>query len=155
VTHSPKWKNTALIITYDEWGGFFDHVPPPTFNDDYVTYPGEYDHAQAGFRVPAFVLSPYARRGVVDHGVHEHTSILKFVEWRFGLRHLSARDANARNLAYSLDFAHPNFSVPDLPVVTDPGAHVCSAPAVGMATEESFWDPLAHYVKHSAWRHVV
>jgi phospholipase C len=155
VTHSPKWKNTVLIVTYDEWGGFFDHVPPPRFKDDYVTYPGEVDHAQAGFRVPAFVLSPFARRGVVDHGVHEHTSILKFVEWRFGLQHLSARDMHARNLAYSLDFEHPNVSVPNLPVVTDPGAHLCAAPEVGMATEESFWNPLAHYVKNSAWRHVI
>jgi phospholipase C len=155
VTNGPQWKNTAVIITYDEWGGFFDHVPPPKFADDYITYPGEYDHAQAGFRVPAFLVSPYARRGVVDHGRHEHTSILKLVEWRFGLRPLSARDRHARNLAHSLNFAKPNFSVPDLPLVVDPGPHLCGAPGVGMANEESFWQPLADYVKHSAWRHVV
>jgi phospholipase C len=105
--------------------------------------------------VPAFVLSPYARRGVVDHGVHEHTSILKFVEWRFGLPHLSARDGHARNLAHSLNFAHPNFSVPNLPLVVDPGPHLCGAPGVGMANEESFWLPLADYVKRSAWRHIA
>ncbi|MBV9871177.1 MAG: alkaline phosphatase family protein [Frankiaceae bacterium] len=153
VTHSPQWRKTALIITYDEWGGFFDHVSPPRFPDDYQTYPGEVDHAQAGFRVPAFVISPFARRGVVDHGVHEHTSILKFVEWRFGLHHLSARDRHARNLAHSLNFAKPDFSVPNLPVVVDPGPHLCNAPAVGMANHDDFWAPLADYVKHSAWRH--
>jgi phospholipase C len=155
VTLSPQWKNTALIITYDEWGGFFDHVRPPRFADDYVTYPGEFDHSQAGFRVPAFVLSPYARRGVVDHTVHDHSSILKFVEWRFGLNPLAARDRHARNIAHSLNFAKPNFAVPDLPLVVDPGPHLCGAPGVGMANEDSFWTPLADYVKHSAWRHVT
>jgi phospholipase C len=154
VTTSPQWKKTALIVTYDEWGGFFDHVPPPKFPDDYVTYPGEVDHAQAGFRVPAFVISPYARRGVVDHGVHEHTSILKFVEWRFGLHHLSARDRHARNLAHSLNFDSPDFSVPDLPLVVDPGPHLCGTPGVGMANHDDFWEPLAEYVQHSAWRNV-
>ncbi|MBV9485504.1 MAG: hypothetical protein JO246_05555, partial [Frankiaceae bacterium] len=77
----------------------------------------------------------------------------KFVEWRFGLHHLSARDRHARNLAHSLNFAKPDFSVPNLPVVVDPGPHLCNAPAVGMANHDDFWAPLADYVKHSAWRH--
>ncbi|MBV9368475.1 MAG: alkaline phosphatase family protein [Frankiales bacterium] len=139
IANSPQWKSTALVITYDEWGGFFDHVRPPRLPDDHVTVGSEYDHSQAGFRVPAFVFSPFARRGGIDHHVYDHTSILKFVEWRFGLDALSARDKAARNLAYALDFAKPNFAVPAVPLVTDPGPHVCGAPSGPMATEEPFW----------------
>ncbi|MDQ1711914.1 MAG: phospholipase [Frankiaceae bacterium] len=135
LTSSPQWSSTALVITYDEWGGFFDHVVPPVLPD------GDPDHAQAGFRVPAVVVSPFARRGYVGHEVYDHTSILKMVEWRFGLDPLTARDAAARNLAESFDFAHPR-SAPRLPAVLDPGPHLCSD-ATGMAAEDPFWRELA------------
>jgi phospholipase C len=153
VLSSPLWPRTALVITYDEWGGFFDHVRPPRLPDDPATK--DFDHSQAGFRVPAFVLSPYARRGHVEKAVYDHTSMLKFVEWRFGLAPLAPRDAAARNIAESLDFAKPNFTPPSLPVVVDPGPHVCGAPGVGMALEDSQWLPLRDYVERSAWRHVL
>jgi phospholipase C len=155
IANSPQWKSTALVITYDEWGGFFDHVVPPRFPDDHVTVGKEFDHAQAGFRVPAFVFSPYARRGGIDHHIYDHASILKFVEWRFGLPPLSARDRAARNIAYSLDFAHPDFSVPSIPTVLDPGPHLCGAPNGPMATEESFWVGLKDAVESMpGWRQV-
>ena len=154
VAHSPLWSRTALVVTYDEWGGFFDHVRPPRFPDDHVTGPGEYDHGQAGFRVPGFVLSPYARRGAVETAVHDHTSMLKLVEWRFGLGPLSARDRAARNLALALDFAHPRFDLPTLPVVVDPGPHICGSPGVGMAQEDPFWLELKALRDRTAWRSV-
>jgi phospholipase C len=152
---SPQWKQTVLIITYDEWGGFFDHVRPPKLPDDHVTGPGEYDHGQAGFRVPTFMFSPFARRGHVEKAVYDHTSMLKLVEWRFGLAPLSARDKAARNPALALDFARPNLSVPSLPVVLDPGPHVCGTPLVGMAAEESSWLELRDLKNRTAWKHIT
>jgi len=120
---SPQWQRTVLVITYDEWGGFFDHVPPPKVRDD--TDPASVDHRcnedscpespdahpdyrQLGFRVPCVVVSPYAPRRVVHGGPFEHTSILRMIEWRWGLEPLTARDAHANNLAEALDFEHVN-----------------------------------------------
>ena len=111
VTTSPEWLRTLLVVTWDEWGGFFDHVPPPRGPDVDAKY------AQRGFRVPTLLISPYARRGHVDHTLFDHASILKLIEWRFGLRPLAPRDAAANNLASALDFSRrdlhaPRFSVP-------------------------------------------
>jgi phospholipase C len=156
VATSPQWSSTVLVITYDEWGGFFDHVRPPRLPDDHVTVGKEFDHSQAGFRVPAFVFSPFARRGAIDHHTYDHTSMLKLVEWRFGLQPLSARDRHARNLALALDFAHPNTSAPSLPLVLDPGPHVCGAPGGPMALEEPFWLGLkAKMDEYPAWHAVA
>ena len=159
VTSSPLWSKTALVITYDEWGGFFDTVKPPTL-PDVDPRANDFDHSQAGFRVPAFVLSPFAPRGGTANATFDHTSMLKFVEWRFGLAPLTKRDANAANIADVLDFANPRFDVPDLPVVVDPGPHICGTTAeggtAGMALEDPFWVELRDYVRSSpAWRHVV
>jgi phospholipase C len=145
VTTGPLWSKTALVITYDEWGGFFDHVRPPRLADNHdMGVRGKDDHAQAGFRVPTFLLSPFARAGHVGHHVYDHSSILKMVEWRFGLAPLTKRDRAARNLAESLDFAHPR-KAPALPLVTDPGPHLCQPP-IGtnpMGLEDPFWRELA------------
>jgi phospholipase C len=141
----PAWDKTTLVITYDEWGGFFDHVRPPRLPDDHDTGPhGKDDHGQTGFRVPTFLVSPWSRPGHVSHQVYDHTSILKMVEWRFGLKPLTKRDRAARNLAESLDFRHPR-RAPTLPVVLDPGPHLCSPP-IGtnpMGLEDPFWRELA------------
>ena len=81
--------------------------------------------------------------------------MLKFVEWRFGLAPLSARDRAARNLALALDFTKPDFSVPSLPIVVDPGPHICGAPGGAMAMEEPFWLGLKDKMESMpAWRHV-
>jgi phospholipase C len=111
VTSSPAWPRTLLVITFDEWGGFFEHVPPQHAPDVAARY------SLRGFRVPTLLVSPYARRGHVDHGVYDHTSILKLIEWRFGLPALAPRDRAARNLAAALDFSQrdlraPSFAVP-------------------------------------------
>jgi phospholipase C len=108
VARSPAWPRTLLIFTFDEWGGFFDHVPPPTGPD---VNP---DYEQRGFRIPAVLVSPFARRAHVDHGVYDHTSILRLLEWRWGLEPLSVRDAQANNLAKALDFSHRNLHVPKI-----------------------------------------
>ncbi len=84
---SPNWKSTAIFITYDEYGGRWDHVAPPVI-----------DSWGPGGRVPFIVISPYARRGYVDHTQHETLSILRFIEKRWGLQPLGTRDANASDL---------------------------------------------------------
>lgn len=110
LVESPQWSSTLLVITYDEWGGFFDTVRPPRF-PDLVSNPGgdtsNPDHAQAGFRVPTILVSPFSRRGRITKTVFEHSAIPRLVEWRFGLPSLTPRDAASKNIATVLDFAHP------------------------------------------------
>jgi phospholipase C len=149
---SPLWPRTALVITYDEWGGFFDHVTPPRHPDEGPI--DGMDRHQAGFRVPAFVLSPYARRGAVSHHVFDHASIVKFATWRFGLRSLAPRDRHAVNIAHALDFRRPDFSVPNLPVVADPGPHTCGGPSGLLDVDDDpWWEPIKD-IAPNAWRHV-
>ena len=98
VTRGANWKHTVLVVTFDDWGGFFDHVVPPFANDIHPAL------ELRGFRVPCIVVSPLARRGHVAHGVYDHASILRMIEWRFELQPLSIRDAGANNLAEVLEF---------------------------------------------------
>jgi acid phosphatase len=74
---SPLWKSSVIIVTYDENGGFWDHVAPPRA-----------DRWGPGTRIPAIVISPFAKRGYVDHTLYDTTSILKFITLRFGLEPL-------------------------------------------------------------------
>jgi len=90
---SAYWKDVAIIITYDEYGGRWDHVPPPRG-----------DRFGPGSRIPAIIVSPYAKRGFVDHTQYDTTSILKFIERRFGLPPLGPRDAAANDLTNAFDF---------------------------------------------------
>ncbi len=80
---SPHWKHGVFVHTYDEWGGFFDHVKPPLLPDARASRNDAENFGQAGFRVPTVVASPFARRGSVDHTLYDHTSILRMIEWRF------------------------------------------------------------------------
>jgi phospholipase C len=125
---SSHWARGVMLLTYDEWGGFFDHVRPPHFPDDRASRVDEDDFGQAGFRVPTRMLSPYARRNFVDHGRYDHTSILRFIEWRFlgAPAHgagrttdgwfLTKRDRHARNIGISLrpGDPEPEFDVGDV-----------------------------------------
>ncbi|MDQ1394821.1 MAG: phospholipase [Acidimicrobiaceae bacterium] len=120
--HNPHWDRTVFIINYDEWGGFYDHVRPPVVVDDTVEAEASKgkahpNYGQLGFRVPNVVISPFAPAGrVVSGGApFDHTSVLKMIEWRFGLPALTARDANARNLAEMLDFSTPRTDDPAIP----------------------------------------
>jgi len=91
---SPLWKSTAVFLTWDDFGGFYDHVAPP-----------QRDRLGLGPRVPTLVISPYARRGYIDHTPYDFSSLLRFVENRFGLAPLTARDARGPDLTDSFDFA--------------------------------------------------
>ncbi|HEY7438348.1 MAG TPA: alkaline phosphatase family protein [Acidimicrobiia bacterium] len=112
--NSPHWEHGVFIITYDEWGGFFDHVAPPIVPDDRASTVDEDNFGQAGFRVPVVMASPYALPGFVDHRQYDHTSILRFIEWRFlgappegpgkdgDSWFLTTRDRNTANIGASL-----------------------------------------------------
>jgi phospholipase C len=123
VTASPQWKRTALIITFDEHGGLYDHVPPPQAcaPDDIPIMLGGGDQAEdgfqrLGFRVPLVVISPWARKHFVSHRVFDHTSILRFIEARWELPALTRRDANADPLYDLFDFGKASFeTAPPLP----------------------------------------
>lgn len=124
VTKSPEWPTTALLFSFDEQGGLYDHVPPPAacVPDDIapILQPGDaqasYD--QLGLRVPLIAVSPYAKRGYVSHVVTDHTSLLRMIAARFELPALTHRDANALPPFDMFDFSHPDLSVPSLPAAT-------------------------------------
>lgn len=110
VANGPAWPNAVIILTYDEWGGFFDHVAPPRADAPNDVDPDLVDgKALLGFRVPTVIVSPFSvgnpRHPRVNSLVFDHTSILKLIEWRWGLDPLTARDASddINNLALALD----------------------------------------------------
>jgi phospholipase C len=90
---SSDWAHCAIFVTWDDYGGFYDHRPPP-----------QLDAFGLGMRVPCVVIGPYARKGVVDHTLREHSSILKFCEAVFGLPAMSTRDAQADDFMADFDF---------------------------------------------------
>jgi len=91
---SPDWNSTAIVITWDDFGGFYDHVPPP-----------HVDMYGLGPRVPALIISPYAKRGYVDHTPYEFASVLRFIETVFDVPPLTSRDANASDMLDAFDFS--------------------------------------------------
>ena len=112
---SKHWKRGALFIVYDEWGGFFDHVRPPRVPDIRNDPDPNKDFGQMGIRIPAVAISPYARRGHVSHTVFGFESILKMIEYRYGLAPLTRRDAYAQNIAKSFDWEKARLELPTLP----------------------------------------
>ena len=121
---SPCWERGALFIVYDEWGGFFDHVRPPSVPDARRSANIDDDFGLMGFRIPAVTISPVAHRGAVSHLLCGFESILSLITYRFGLGHLTTRDARAQNIGNSMNWTTPDFERPDLP---DPD-HIVSAP---------------------------
>jgi phospholipase C len=120
---SPVWAASVLFLTYDEAGGFYDHVPPPrAIKPDNIEpifksgdVPGAFD--RYGFRVPLIVVSPWVKPNFVSHSVTDHTSILRFIETRFALPSLTRRDAAAYPFTEMFDFSQPSLlNVPELPV---------------------------------------
>lgn len=103
---SPSWKDSVFILTFDEGGGFFDHVPPmPTVNPDGIRptdlLPKDIqgDFTFSGFRVPMIVVSPFTKAHFVSHAPMDYTAILKFIETRFSLPNLTARDASQADMS--------------------------------------------------------
>ncbi|MGA7503016.1 MAG: alkaline phosphatase family protein [Candidatus Sulfotelmatobacter sp.] len=132
---SPSWSTSALIFTYDEWGGLYDHVPPAaaTAPGDYA-YPTDLDPALhdictgsgqlgngmctfswTGFRVPAIVISPFSNKNYVSHTVRDTTSVLNLVEERFGLAPLTQRDGAQPAMDEFFDFPDPQWLTPPTP----------------------------------------
>jgi phospholipase C len=126
--HSPQWKRGVLFVVFDEWGGFFDHVRPPSVPDIRQSKSIDDDFGQMGFRVPAIVVSPYARRGGVVHTRFGHKSILKLVEYRYGLRPLTRRDARANNAGIALDFNQRPRKPPSMPTPPHRISQPCPRP---------------------------
>jgi len=90
---SPQWSRMLVVVTYDENGGFWDHVPPP-----------KEDEFGPGTRIPTLIISPNAKRGFVDHTPYDTTSILKFITRRFGLEPLAGVRAGMGDLTNALSF---------------------------------------------------
>jgi len=155
VATGTSWRNTVLIINFDEWGGFFEHVAPPRAvsanNVDTDQVNGE---VLLGMRVPTVVASPFTRNtGMapqVSHTVFDHTSVLKLIEWRWSLPPLTARDASPQigNFATEMNFANPDTALPTLPAVQRVVAAPCPEGlggilSAGMASQPSPWARLA------------
>jgi phospholipase C len=129
---SPQWQRGMFMLTYDEHGGFYDHVKPPVVRDDRRSSNDNDNFGQLGFRVPTVLASPYASRNYVDHNLYDHTSILRFLEWRFlgappqgpgkkGDRwFLTKRDRHTNNFGASLRSGDPdpevNLDNPAIPI---------------------------------------
>jgi phospholipase C len=125
---SPQWERGALFITYDEWGGFFDHVAPPRVPDIRNSPDINNDYGLMGFRIPTIAVSPWVRRGHVAHTQYGFESILKFISYRFGLAPLNTRVKYANNIARSFDWTgKPRLALPELPRPE----HVVSMPCMG------------------------
>ncbi|HXM56118.1 MAG TPA: alkaline phosphatase family protein [Candidatus Dormibacteraeota bacterium] len=145
VTRSPAWGRTLLVITYDEWGGFFDHVPP----DVAPVPPADAalgSDGRRGFRVPCLLVSPWATRRTVSSATLDHTSILRTIEWRWSLPPLTVRDANAGNLADVLDLNSANLAAPVYPVPSGPFGVPCTDQAT-----TSEWTALRSLATANGW----
>ena len=105
IMQSSSWNTTAIFVAWDDWGGFYDHVPPPS--------PDRYGF---GVRVPGLVISPYARQGYIDHNTYSWESWLRTVEERFGITPMTTRDNTARDMYDSFDFTQQ----PRPPIILDP-----------------------------------
>jgi phospholipase C len=90
---SKYWKNTAIFLTWDDFGGFYDHVPPP-----------HYDIMGLGPRVPLLIISPWAKQGYIDSTEYEFSSVLKFIETVYGLDCMTDRDCGANDMMNAFDF---------------------------------------------------
>jgi phospholipase C len=119
IRSSPVWESSMLVITYDEHGGFFDHVVPPT-----TVEPGDsqidpnsnrngFNFRQLGVRVPAIIVSPLIGKGVIDHRVYDHSSVPATVEGIFGLPNLTQRDKQAAHLDTLLTLHDPRMDAPE------------------------------------------
>ncbi len=117
IMRSPMWKDTAIFITWDDYGGFYDHVPPRRV-----------DRFGFGIRVPFLMISPYAKQGYIDHSLGEFSSVLRFIEDNWGLSQLTKRDRRAGDLSYEFDFTQPPRSPDPQPLRTDCEGPVWSPP---------------------------
>jgi phospholipase C len=132
IRNSPHWEHSLLIVTFDEHGGFFDHVapgpavPPGDLETArYIQHNFKFD--QLGVRVPALIISPYIPRGVIDHTLYDHTAMLATVERLFGMGNLTNRDKAANDLLGLLTLTNPRSDCPTAlpPVAVNPNPLNC------------------------------
>ncbi len=111
-TSSRNYRNGAMVITYDEWGGFWDHAAPPRIDDDRATPSdpgGDDDFGQIGVRIPSTIVSPWTRGGGVDHTVYDHASVVRFIQDNWHLPNLTKRTASTNSIEHAFGgFADKN-----------------------------------------------
>jgi phospholipase C len=149
ITTGPAWQNTVLVINYDEWGGFFDHVPPPAGPIPPADRAAGNEDGLLGFRTPCLVVSPFARREHVAAQELDHTSILNMIEWRWGLAPLTVRDETATNLADVLDFTAARLGASQFDVPAGPFGSLCTSGLRASSEEE--WLPLLRIAADFGW----
>jgi phospholipase C len=158
VTQSPAWSRSILVINFDEWGGFYDHVPPPVAPLPPADVAAGNVDGRLGFRTPTLVISPFARRAQTSHVQYDHTSVLRMIEWRWGLDPLTVRDATANNLADELDFtqvapAPPVYTVPDVTGLFCPvNPTDIISPVAPRPSRRGHWTALRHVAQRHGWR---
>jgi len=118
IGNSPYWRSTAIFVTWDDWGGWYDHVKPPQYNS-----------YELGFRVPLIVISPYAKRGYVSHVQHEFGSILRFTEETFHLGSLHYTDARSDDLRDCFNFARSPLMFGNIPTKQQAAYFIHQAPS--------------------------
>jgi phospholipase C len=116
IGNSQYWANTAIIITWDDWGGWYDHVAPKVINDG-VSWGSGYVY---GFRVPLIVVSPYAKAAYISHTPHDFGSVLKFIETTFDLSSLGYADASADDLSDCFDLTQTPITFQTIPGALSP-----------------------------------
>jgi phospholipase C len=119
IRNSPLWESCCLVVTYDEHGGFFDHVPPPqaVSPGDAIIDPSfvhhQFNFEQLGVRVPALIISPWIPKNIIDHSIYDHTSILKTIELWKDLDPLTERDKNANSFKGLFSLNEPRKNSPE------------------------------------------
>jgi phospholipase C len=159
VTQSPAWPRSVLVINFDEWGGFFDHVPPSVAPIPAADQAAGNVDGRRGFRTPTLLVSPFARPAHTSHVLYDHTSVLRMIEWRWDLEPLSVRDATANNLARELQFTlvdsapPPVYSVPDVTGAPCPVAatDIVTLTAPRRSAGRAHWAELGELARRHGW----
>jgi len=147
VTQSPAWLNTLLIINFDEWGGFFDHVPPTAAPIPLADQIAGNQDGLRGFRTPCLVVSPFSRQEHVSSLELDHTSVLRLIEWRWNLAPLTVRDGSANNLAEVLDFGSRDQKPKEFKVPSD----TLLQPCLSLAPVREQWQGLRDLAIRYGW----
>jgi phospholipase C len=152
LARSPQWNNCLLVVTYDEHGGYYDHVAPPTTTDDTLERFGVDGFQQLGFRVPTLVVGPYVKQGHVSSVQYDHTSGLKHLQTMFGLEPLTARAEAANDLMDCIDLERleagepaPPISLPAISSTDWPINHASCQGEGGFVARQQARDPISEW----------
>jgi len=139
VMQGPDWGSSAIFLTWDDFGGFYDHVPPP-----------KVDNFGFGPRVPLLIISPFARQGLISHTQYEFSSLLKFAERRFNLNPLTARDTQANDMTDSFDFNQN--PLPPLVLQTRTCGLTAAPPSISSVTVLRKGNPVDSLFADAKWK---